>query len=473
MSQTEVTMEELISLAKRRGLVFQASEIYGGLSGFWDYGPYGTELVRNIKEAWWKAFVYANINVVGLDSTIIQNPKLWQASGHVDTFVDPLVDCKNCKHRFRADHLVETWMEENPEKYNSLVHEEYSPSVKNLNHHLELYKDMIKCPNCGKTKQFTEVKQFNMMFKTYVGPVADDASVAYLRPETAGGIFAQFDNVRETSRQKIPFGIAQIGKAFRNEITPGDFIFRVRELEQMELEYFVAPDDAPAEYKRWKQYCMDWLISIGLQKANLEFHDHADDERAHYAAASVDVNYKFPFGSKELYGIANRTDFDLKAHTKGSGKDLSFFDEATSTRYVPYVIEPSVGVGRLLLALLHSAYTVEKVGDDSRVVLKFHPDIAPVKVAVLPLSKNEKLNPLAMKVWQQLSGDYKAEYDETQSIGRRYRRQDEIGTPLCVTVDFDSLDDKSVTIRHRDTMKQERVKITALNKAIAEQLKTF
>jgi glycyl-tRNA synthetase len=311
------------------------------------------------------------------------------------------------------------------------------------------------------------------MFKTYVGPVADESNVAYLRPETAGGIFAQFENVRETSRQKIPFGIAQIGKAFRNEITPGDFIFRVRELEQMELEYFVKPEDAPAEYKRWKQYCMDWLISIGLHEANLEFHDHADDERAHYAAASVDVNYKFPFGSKELYGIANRTDYDLNAHIKGSGKDLSYFDEATSSRYVPYVIEPSVGVGRLMLALIHSAYTEEEVNGEKRVVLKFNPEIAPVKVAVLPLSKNEKLAPLAKEVWQQLSGDFKSEYDETQSIGRRYRRQDEIGTPLCVTVDFDSLEDKSVTIRHRDTMKQERVKIADLNAAILEQLKTF
>jgi glycyl-tRNA synthetase len=453
MSKTDVTMEALISLAKRRGLIFQASEIYGGLSGFWDYGPYGTELTKNIKEAWWKAFVYQNVNVVGLDSTIIQNPKLWQASGHVETFVDPLVDCKNCKHRFRADHVAEI-------DTNDLKKLDAALADK-------------ACPNCGKKGTFTEVKRFNMMFKTYVGPVADESNVAYLRPETAGGIFAQFENVRETSRQKIPFGIAQIGKAFRNEITPGDFIFRVRELEQMELEYFVKPEDAPAEYKRWKQYCMDWLISIGLHEANLEFHDHADDERAHYAAASVDVNYKFPFGSKELYGIANRTDYDLNAHIKGSGKDLSYFDEATSSRYVPYVIEPSVGVGRLMLALIHSAYTEEEVNGEKRVVLKFNPEIAPVKVAVLPLSKNEKLAPLAKEVWQQLSGDFKSEYDETQSIGRRYRRQDEIGTPLCVTVDFDSLEDKSVTIRHRDTMKQERVKIADLNAAILEQLKTF
>lgn len=312
-----------------------------------------------------------------------------------------------------------------------------------------------------------------MMFKTYVGPVDDDSGLAYLRPETAGGIFAQFLNVLETSRQKIPFGIAQIGKAFRNEITPGDFIFRVRELEQMELEYFVEPQAGREEHERWIKFCLDWLLSIGLKKDHLKSYKHNKDERAHYADASTDIQYSYPMGFKELYGVAYRTDFDLTQQSKGSGKDLSYFDEATKKRYIPHIIEPSVGVGRLFLALMHSAYTEEEVNGEIRVVLKFRPEIAPVKVAVLPLSKNEKLVPLAKEVWQTLSGSYKVEYDETQSIGRRYRRQDEIGTPLCVTVDFDSLEDKAVTIRHRDTMKQERVKIANLADAVTDQLKTF
>jgi glycyl-tRNA synthetase len=312
-----------------------------------------------------------------------------------------------------------------------------------------------------------------MMFKTYVGPVDDEAGLAYLRPETAGGIFAQFLNVMETSRQRLPFGIAQIGKAFRNEITPGDFIFRVRELEQMELEYFTTPDQAEAEYARWKQFCHDWLVGLGLIPKNLRFHDHAEDERAHYAAASVDIQYDFPMGFQELYGIANRTDYDLTVQSKGSGKDLSYFDEATKERLTPYVIEPSVGVGRLFLALMHSAYHEEEVKGETRVVLRFRPEVAPVKVAILPLSKNDQLTPLAKEVFTSLAGKWRTEYDETQSIGRRYRRQDEIGTPLCVTVDFDSLDDQAVTIRHRDTMEQERVKIAQLPETIERMLASF
>jgi glycyl-tRNA synthetase len=449
----ELTMETLVSLAKRRGFVFQSSEIYGGLAGFWDYGPYGAELAKNIRDAWWKAFVYENANIVGLDSTIIQNAKLWKASGHVDTFVDPLVDCKACKHRFRADHVTDF-------------------ETKDLSKYDEALK-AIKCPNCGKSGQWTSVKQFNMMFQTHVGPVSDETNVAYLRPETAGGIFAQFGNVLETSRQKIPFGIAQIGKAFRNEITPGDFIFRVRELEQMELEYFFNPTDGAGEFERWKKYCWDWLLAIGLNEKKLKWYDHEEGERAHYALASSDIQYHYPMGFKELYGLANRTDFDLKAQSEGSGKDLSYFDEATKSRYVPHVIEPSVGVGRLMLALIHSAYHEEKVGDETRVVLKFKPEIAPVKVAVLPLSKKDELTPVAKDVFARLSGKYRTEYDETQSIGRRYRRQDEIGTPLCITIDFDSLEDKSVTIRHRDTMEQERVKIEDLETAVERLLTTF
>lgn len=450
---TEITMETLVSLAKRRGFVFQTSEIYGGLAGFWDYGPYGAELAKNIKDAWWRAFVYARPNIVGLDSAIIQNPKLWQASGHVDTFVDPMVDCRNCRHRFRADHLADF-------------------ETKDLAKYDEALTD-VKCPQCGKSGQFTPAKTFNMMFKTYVGPVSDEKNIAYLRPETAGGIFAQFSNVMETSRQKPPFGIAQIGKAFRNEITPGDFIFRVRELEQMELEYFVRPAQGEEEFANWKEFCWNWLLAIGLAPDNIQWYEHGPDERAHYAAASFDIQYRYPMGFKELYGIANRTDYDLRVQGEGSGRDLSYFDEATKERYIPHVIEPSVGVGRLLLALMHSAYTEEDVKGETRVVLKFRPEIAPVKVAILPLSKNEQLTPIARKIFDELAGDYRTEYDETQSIGRRYRRQDEIGTPLCVTVDFDSLEDKSVTIRHRDTMAQTRVKISTLKKEIVKQLASF
>ena len=446
------SMDTIVSLAKRRGFIFQSSEIYGGLSGFWDLGPYGAELANNIKNHWWRTFVYKYPNIVGLDSAIIQHPKLWQASGHVDTFVDPMVDCKSCKHRFRADHVAKI----------------DSGDLKKLAQVLA----GKACPNCGQKDTLTPPRQFQMMFKTNVGPVEDAASVAYLRPETAGGIFAQFENVRETTRQRIPFGIAQAGKAFRNEITPGDFIFRVREFEQLELEYFVKPAQAEAEYEKWRQVCWDWVTSLGLKEGNLQWHEHGSDERAHYAAASVDIQYRFPFGTKELYGIANRTDFDLKAHAKASGKDLSVFEEGEE-RYVPYVIEPSVGVGRLMLALLLDAYEEEKVKGETRSVLRLNWELAPVKVAVLPLSKNEKLSPLAREVFDQVSGWTNTEYDETQSIGRRYRRQDEIGTPLCVTVDFESLEDKAVTIRHRDTMEQSRVKIADLLPELQKQLASF
>ncbi|MEI6481478.1 MAG: glycine--tRNA ligase [Candidatus Saccharibacteria bacterium] len=443
------SLEELTSFAKRRGFLFQSSEIYGGLGGFWDYGPYGTELANNIKASWWRQFVNRNHNVVGLDSTIIQHPKLWQTSGHVDTFVDPMIDCKSCKHRFRADHV----------------------SGEDTNDLKKLAAALVDkaCPNCGETGTFTEPRQFNMMFKTHVGPVEDSGSTTYLRPETAGGIFAQYDNVRETTRAKLPFGIAQIGKAFRNEITPGDFIFRLRELTQMELELFVAPDDAETQYEFWKQYCMDWVQSIGLKPDHLRFHDHADDERAHYAAASVDIQFKYPFGFKELYGIANRTDFDLKAHSQGSGKDLSYFDEATKQRFTPYVIEPSVGVERLMMAVMLDAYSEEMVNDEKRVVLRFKPEIAPIKVAILPLSKKPELSDVARGIFNDIAGDWRCEYDETQSIGRRYRRQDEIGTPFCVTVDFESLDDKAVTVRDRDSMQQDRVAIKDLQSYLANK----
>lgn len=449
-----VSMEELVSLAKRRGFVFQASEIYGGLAGFYDYGTYGSEMIKNIKDAWWKAMVYGHMNIVGVNTAIIQNPKLWEASGHVETFADPMIDCKNCKHRFRADHVA--GLDTN--------------DLKKLD---EALNDK-SCPNCGKTGTFTPARKFNMMFKTHVGPAEDSSSVAYLRPETAGGIFTEFANVRETTRQKLPFGIAQIGKAFRNEITPRDFVFRLRELEQMEMEYFVYPDDAPEAFEYWKKFCMEFLQQIGLKKENLRLRDHADDEKAHYAAASTDVEYNYPFGGfKELWGVANRTDYDLKAHMKASGKDLTFFDEAKGERITPYVIEPAIGVDRLFLALFADAYREEEVNGETRVVLGLHPSIAPVKVAVLPLSKKPELAKVSQEVWKKLSGDNFVEYDETQSIGKRYRRQDEIGTPLCVTVDFETLEDNAVTVRHRDTMEQERIKIDVLPRYIMEKLSDF
>ena len=453
MTKKTTSMETIVSLAKRRGFVFQSSEIYGGLAGFWDYGPYGTELARNIKDAWWHFMVYRHREIVGLDSTIIQNPKLWQASGHVDTFVDPMVDCRNCKHRYRADHLTDFETTDLPKYDEALAH--------------------IKCPECEKIGQFTPARKFNMMFKTYVGPIQDESNVAYLRPETAGSIFAQFLNVLDTSRQKIPFGIAQIGKAFRNEITPGDFIFRVRELEQMEMEYFVHPDEGQREFERWLKDCTAWLKYLGLPASSLKHYVHEEGERAHYAAASTDIQYEFPMGYKELYGVAYRTDYDLRVQSEGSGKDLSYFDETTKSRYTPHVVEPSVGVGRLFLALMHSAYREEEVNGETRVVLGLKPSIAPIKIAVLPLSKNETLAPFAQDVWERLSATYRTEFDETQSIGKRYRRQDEIGTPICITVDFETPNDQSVTIRHRDTMEQKRIKITDLLAELPRILESF
>lgn len=451
-SKNKMTMEELTSYAKRRGFVFQASEIYGGLGGFWDFGPYGSELADNIKKSWWNRFVNKHPNVVGLNTSIIQNPRLWHASGHVETFVDPMVDCKDCKHRFRADHVAEV----------------DTSNLKKLN---EALKGKA-CPNCGKKETFTEARTFQMMFKTHVGPIEDDSAVAYLRPETAGGIFAQFSNVRETTRAKLPFGIAQIGKAFRNEITPGDFIFRLREFSQMELEFFTKPDEAEKWYEYWKEFCFDWVKSLGIDAKNLKWHEHGEEERAHYAASSTDIQYHYPFGWKELYGVANRADHDLTSHMKGSAKDLNYFDEESGRAITPYVIEPSVGVERLFMAVILDAYTEEEVNGETRVVLRLPNDLAPVKVAVLPLSKKPELAKLSREVFDEIAGDYNVEYDETQSIGKRYRRQDEIGTPFCVTVDFDSLEDKAVTVRERDSMKQERVEINKLKKYLPEQLNT-
>jgi len=446
-----VSLETLVSLAKRRGFVFQSSEIYGGISGFYDYGPYGAQMARNLKDAWWDAFVRSVPNIHGLDSAIIQNPKLWEASGHVGGFNDPMVECNNCHARHRVDHLVN-------EEFSDLS--KYAPLL-----------EKAQCLTCDKYGQFGEVKTFNMMFKLNVGASEKSDSVAYLRPETAGPIFTNFDLVRETTRAKIPFGIAQIGKAFRNEISPRDFIFRVRELEQMEMQYFVNPKDEEAEYENLREFNWNFLLDvIGISEDNLQWHEHTGDERAHYASSAHDIEFKYPFGFKELWGTHNRSDFDLKSHTKGSGKDLNYFDTATNERFTPFVMESSVGVERLFLAALTNAYTEEEVNGESRVVLKLAPGISPVDVAVLPLSKKPELQKVGHEIYKKLVGDTNltVEYDETQSIGKRYRRQDEIGTPKCITVDFETLEDKAITIRDRDTMEQKRVSIEKIAEELSE-----
>jgi len=435
MSNKQPTLDTIVSLAKRRGFAFPSSEIYGGISGFYDYGPYGTQMVKNLKDAWWEAFVRAVPNVYGLDTSIIQNPKLWEASGHVSGFNDPMVECSNCKTRYKEDGL----------------------------------DDKTICPNCGEKDTFSEPKQFNMMMKTYLGASEDTESLAYLRPETAGGMFTNYELVRETTRSKIPFGIGQIGKAFRNEISPRDFVFRVRELEQMELQYFVDPKNEKTEYDNLKQFNWDFLTKIvGLKEANLQWHEHGEDERAHYAKAADDIEYNFSFGFKELWGTHNRGDFDLKVHMEASGKDLNYYDVEAKKHYLPYVMESSTGVGRLFLAALTDGYTEEKVQDETRVVLKLAPGIAPIDVAILPLSKKPELQEVAHKIYSTLveTTDVTVEYDETQSIGKRYRRQDEIGTPKCITIDFDSLEDDKVTVRDRDTMEQKRLEISKITEAL-------
>ncbi|MBI2872265.1 MAG: glycine--tRNA ligase [Chloroflexi bacterium] len=450
-------MGKLVSLCKRRGLVFPGSEIYGGLGSTWDYGPLGVELKRNVKEAWWRATVHRRDDVVGLDAAILMHPRTWEASGHAEGFADPLMECTSCNQRFRTD---------DPRLAAPI---KFGPQA-------TLYEMPRRtCPDCGGVGTLTDPRMFNLMFKTFVGPVEDSASQAWLRPETAQGIFVNFASVLAATRLKLPFGIAQIGKSFRNEITPGNFIFRTREFEQMELEYFVKPgtDDQWLDY--WLKERLNWYLGLGLRQENLRLREHGKDELAHYAKACSDVEYRFPWGWAELEGIANRTDFDLKRHSDFSGQDLSYFDQETGERYTPYVIEPSGGVDRTVLALLVDAYDEEPdpTGKEKevRTVLRFHPDIAPVKVAVLPLSRNEKLVPTARQVYATVRQRFMAQYDDAQSIGRRYRRQDEVGTPLCVTVDFQTVEqDNQVTIRHRDTMAQVRVPIPELVPALEEQL---
>lgn len=438
-------LNTVVSLSKRRGFVFQSSEVYGGLASCWDYGPLGSLMKLNVKKAWWNAMTRRS-DIVGIDAAILMHPTVWKASGHVDGFSDPLVDCKDCKTRFRSDNT-------------------------------ESYLKDKKCPQCG-SKNLSEPRQFNLMFKTHMGPVEDSGSVVYLRPETAQGIFVNFSNCQSTSRYKIPFGIAQIGKSFRNEITPGNFIFRTREFEQMEMQYFVKPGTDEKFFENWKETRWNFYLKYGLKSENLKFHPHGPGELAHYAKAAVDVQYRFPMGFSELEGIHNRSDFDLSQHTKFSGKNLEYFDEKTQERYVPYVIETAVGCDRLFLAFLCDAYREERTQDekgidDLRVVLGLHPEIAPIKVAVFPLSKKEELTSVAEKLRQELSEDFDVVYDESGSIGKRYRRQDEIGTPFCVTVDFDTLQDQAVTVRHRDRMTQERISFSSLSEYIRKSLKNF
>jgi glycyl-tRNA synthetase len=429
----KVTMEKLVSLCQRRGFIFPSSEIYGGLSSCWDYGPVGVELKRNIKEAWWRSVVQERDDMVGLDSSILMNPRVWEASRHLTQFADPLVECKSCHQRFRTDDL----------KGN-------------------------KCPACGG--ELTEPQQFNLMFKTFVGPVEDAANVVYLRPETAQGIFVNFQNAVNTSRKRLPFGVAQIGKAFRNEITTGNFIFRSREFEQMEIEYFVKPGTDDAWFDYWLEERLNWYVKLGIKRENLRRREHSQEELAHYARKCYDIDYNYPMGWSELEGLANRGDFDLKQHMTHSGKSLTYLDEETKEHIVPYIIEPSAGVDRSVLAVLCDAYDEEPDKDEIRVLFHFHPNLAPVKVAVLPLSRKENLAALARDVYADLRPGFMTQYDDTQSIGRRYRRQDELGTPFCVTVDFQSLEDKQVTIRERDTMNQIRVPIAVLRDTLQAKL---
>ena len=455
------SMETIVNLCKARGYIYPGSEIYGGLANTWDYGPLGVELKNNIKSLWRKKFIQENPNNVGLDAAILMNPSVWVASGHVGGFTDPLIDCKECKTRHRADKLIEEWAHENGKDMiaDGMSDEEMINFINENN---------ICCPNCGK-HNFTSIRKFNLMFKTFQGVTEDAKSEIYLRPETAQGIFVNFKNVIRTTRKKLPMGIAQIGKAFRNEITPGNFTFRTREFEQMELEFFCKPGTDLEWFKYWKEFCENWLISLGMKKENIRLRDHSPEELVFYSKATTDIEFAFPFGWGELWGIADRTDYDLSNHIRVSKEDLTYLDPETNERYTPYCIEPSLGADRVTLAFLCNAYDEEEIADgDTRVVLHLHPALAPYKVAVLPLSK--KLSEKAQDVYEMLSKKFMCEYDETGSIGKRYRREDEIGTPYCVTIDFDTLNDNTVTIRDRDTMEQIRIKIDDLEDWISKKI---
>jgi len=436
----EVTMEKLVSLCKRRGFVYQSSEVYGGLSGAWDYGPLGVELKNNVERFWWKEMTQLHDNIVGLDAAIMMHPRTWEASGHVENFSDPLVDCRNCKSRFRADQI-----------------------------NLE-----AACPVCGEKGTFTEPRDFNLMFSTYMGAVKSEENIVYLRPETAQGIFVNFKNVVQTSRVKIPFGIAQVGKAFRNEITTKNFIFRTLEFEQMEMQFFVKPGTDSEWFEYWKKQRIEYYEKLGVRADKLRFHQHGPDELAHYAKDAFDIEFEFPMGWQELEGIHSRTDFDLSRHAEYSGKDLSYLDDQTRERYVPYVIETSAGLTRSVLMVLSDAYEEELLDDgETRTVMHFHPLVAPVNVAVLPLVKKDGIAELAREIETGLREDYTTFYDQSGAIGRRYRRQDEIGTPFCITIDYDTKEDNTVTIRYRDSMKQERVPVAELSTKIREEIKNY
>lgn len=452
----EKSMEKIVALSKARGFIFPGSEIYGGLANSWDYGPLGVELKNNIKKAWWKKFVQESPYNVGVDCAILMNPRVWEASGHVGGFSDPLMDCRKCHERFRADKIIEDFRNDG-EPVDGWTNEEMKKYIEDNN---------IKCPSCGE-HDFTDIRQFNLMFKTFAGVTEDSKSTIYLRPETAQGIFVNFKNVQRTTRKKIPFGIGQIGKSFRNEITPGNFTFRTREFEQMELEFFCEPGTDLEWFQYWRAFCINWLKDLGIKEESMRVRDHKPEELSHYSKATTDIEFLFPFGWGELWGIADRTDYDLKKHQEFSGEDLSYFDQTTNEKYIPYCVEPSLGADRVTLAFLSEAYDEEEVAEgDTRTVMRFHPALAPIKAAVLPLSK--KLSEGSIEVYNMLSKYFNCEYDESGSIGKRYRRQDEIGTPYCITFDFDSLEDGCVTVRHRDSMEQERIKIEDLVKYVED-----
>ena len=465
MKNTEKSMEKLVALCKGRGFVFPGSEIYGGLANTWDYGPLGVELKNNVKKAWWKKFVQENPYNVGLDAAILMNPQTWVASGHLGGFSDPLMDCKECKERFRADKLIEDWCEANqfdlPKPIDAFSQQEMAAFIA---------EHQVNCPTCGK-HNWTDIRQFNLMFKTFQGVTEDAKNTVYLRPETAQGIFVNFLNVQRTTRRKLPFGVCQVGKSFRNEITPGNFTFRTREFEQMELEFFCKPGTDLEWFQYWRTYCHDWLMGLNVKDENLRLRDHSPEELCFYSKATTDFEYLFPFGWGELWGIADRTDYDLGQHSEHSGVKLEYFDQESGEHYIPYVIEPSLGADRVVLAFLCDAYDEEVVDaekNDTRVVLRLHPALAPFKAAVLPLSK--KLSGKALEVHDTLARQFMVDFDDAGSIGKRYRREDEIGTPFCITYDFESENDGCVTVRDRDTMQQERIAIDELNAYIASKL---
>lgn len=458
----EKTMEKIQALAKARGFIYPGSEIYGGLANTWDYGNLGVELKNNVKQAWWQKFIRESQYNVGIDCAILMNPQTWVASGHLGSFSDPLMDCKECHERFRADQLIEKFAEENSIELDGSVDGWSNEKMQDF-----ISEHSVPCPTCGK-HNFTDIRQFNLMFKTFQGVTEDAKNTVYLRPETAQGIFVNFKNVQRTSRKKIPFGIGQIGKSFRNEITPGNFTFRTREFEQMELEFFCEPDTDLEWFAYWKDFCINWLQTLGIKPDEMRVRDHDQEELSFYSKATSDIEFLFPFGWGELWGIADRTNYDLSRHAETSGEDMSYFDDTKNEKYIPYVIEPSLGADRVTLAFLCSAYDEEELeGGDVRTVMHFHPAIAPVKIGVLPLSK--KLGEQAGKIYETLSKLYNCEYDDRGNIGKRYRRQDEIGTPYCITYDFDSEEDGAVTVRDRDTMEQERIKIEDLPKYFEEK----